>query len=456
MRKLKRCGIIIGVFLSCIFVRIVHAQLTPPDGGTTWPTNLNSWTFFDTDTWTSDLGYPPISFTNIAPVKLGYGTSVLVDNTNAAWLRYNVFEKDGTTNLTVNQGAITFWFASGAWASTNGGTGPGDWGRLIEVGSYTTNASYGWWSLFLDPGASNLYFGAQTNSGNGAMSTYLSAPVAWNTNEWHFVGLTYSATNSALYLDGVLMTNGLPVTVYPGLNVLTNGFYIGSDNTGVLQARGMFDEIETFNYPLDATTVSNLFAWEVGVFRIDPWNVMPKTLPSGSSSPSYVPTYNAITGSGFLQALSNTLSCITSTNVWLTNLVCTVANSGTNQVATFKFSIAGGVDGAPYDVFADSTLDFSSTTNAPWAWLGQGNHCVEYSVSITNAPTAFLILGNSQDSDHDGLTDAYEKLVSKTNPFNPDTDGDGISDSDEILLHLDPRTANSSLPASLNISICPQ
>lgn len=457
MKILKWLGLrVMVVSLLCFAPTLAHAQPTPPDGGGDWPTNLDSWTFFDTDTWMSDLGYAPVSFTNISAAKMGDDVSMSIDSANAASLRYNVFESDGTTNITVNQGSLTFWFAPGAWASTNGGTGPGDWGRLIEVGSFTTNASYGWWSLFLDPGATNIYFSAQTNSGDGAMATYLSAPIGWNTNEWHFLGLTYSATNSALYLDGLLLTNGLPVTVYPGLPVLTNGFFIGSDSNGISQAHGMFDDIQTFNYPLDAGTISNLFTGEVGWYRLVPWNIVPNNIQSGSSSPSFVPTYNAISGTGLLQALSNTLSCVSSSNIWITNLVCTMTSSGTNQVANFKFSIAGGADGVPYDVFANSILDFSNTTNAPWAWLGQGNHCVVYSLSITNASSAFFILGTPQDSDHDGLTDAYEKLVSKTDPLNPDTDGDGISDSDEILLHMDPRTANGSLPGTLSISTCPQ
>lgn len=38
-----------------------------------------------------------------------------------------------------------------------------------------------------------------------------------------------------------------------------------------------------------------------------------------------------------------------------------------------------------------------------------------------------------QDADSDGLTDAFEKLVSKTLVNNPDTDGDGISDRDEVV-----------------------
>src|SRR3569833_3620552 len=267
MKKLKRLGlrVIVSGFL-CLAPVLAHAQLTPPD----WPTNISSWSFYDTNTWTSDLGYLPLSSTNISRRNLGDNGSLSVDTNVPAWLQYNVFEKDGWTILTVDQGTITFWFAPGSWASTNGVTGPGDWGRLIEAGAYTTNASYGWWSLFLDPGATNVYFSAQTNSGDGATTTYLSAPVAWNTNEWHFLGLTYSPSNSALYLDGILVTNGLPVTVYPGLDVLTNGFYIGADSTGSSQAHGMFDDIYTNNYQLDAGTISNLFHWELPFYELIP------------------------------------------------------------------------------------------------------------------------------------------------------------------------------------------
>jgi len=423
---------------------VLHAQLTPPD----WPTNISSWGFDDTNTWMSDLGYLPLSFTNISASGLGNGGSLLVDTNVPAWLQYNVFEKDGWTNLTVDQGAITLWFAPSSWASTNGGTGPGAWGRLIEVGEYTTNASYGWWSLFLDPGATNIYFAAQTNSGDGAMSTYLSAPIAWNTNEWHFIALTYSATNSDLYLDGLLMTNGLPATIHPGLDVLTNGFYVGSDVTGTLQAHGLFDDIYTYNYPLDAGTVSNLYHWELPFYELIPWNTVPKAnIQSGPSLPSTVPTFNAVTGSGILIALStNTTGCVSSSNIWITNFTAAVV--GTNMSITF--TLEGGSNGVPYDVFANSVLDFSNTTNAPWAWMGQGYQCVTY--TITNLPigACFLILGNPTDSDSDGLTDAYERLVSKTDPDNPNSSGDGMLDGWKVLWGMSPLINNTAQPSERN------
>ena len=131
------------------------------DRGRPGPTNvlLNSWSFTDTTNWLSDNGYPPVSFTNLS-FSTRDGPALVVDSPDPAWLQFNVVENDGTTNLMLDQGSLTLWFAP-FWAGTNqGGDGPGEWSRLIEVGAYTTNASYGWWSLYTDPdGSEPLFFG---------------------------------------------------------------------------------------------------------------------------------------------------------------------------------------------------------------------------------------------------------------------------------------------------------
>ena len=87
----------------------------------------------------------------------------------------------------------------------------------------------------------------------------------------------------------------------------------------------------------------------------------------------------------------------------------------------------------------------------------------------TEAPiqteSAFFRVGTRLDTDGDGTPDAYEYLVSGsnpqiadsdgdglndsreislgTNPLNPDTDGDGISDSEEVALGTDPTNADT-------------
>lgn len=374
---------------------------------------------------------------------------MFLDDTNGAWLKYAVTESGGHTNLTVNQGTVMFWFAPN-WSSTNqGGVGPGDWASLIEAGAYTTNASYGLWSLYVDPAGTNIYFSAQTN---GAEATYLTAPISWTNNYWHFIALSYSSTNSALYLDGALATNGLGVNYWPGPNVLTNGFFVGSDGSGLGQARGTFDDIFTYDGPLDASSIGGTYSIYSIVYYGFP------SSPDGFDSANAIgdpASYSVITGSGFLLLEStNGTGCLVTNTVWFTNEMAALIST---QSVNFTFTIAGGSNGVPYDVFANAMV--GGPTNSPafqWAWMGQGFHCNTY--TSTNLPVtgAYFMLGTPQDSDGDGLTDAYERLVSKTDPFNPDTDGDGISDGDEVLNRLSPLTFNSAIPfGPLNIQRCP-
>jgi hypothetical protein len=455
--------------LSCILVIVgfilgltraeASAPILPGGGGTNsspYYTNLDAWSFNDSGTWKSDKGYFPVSFTNLAFSYLGNGSSLVVDTNVPAWLQFNIVETNGAVNFSPSVGTLSFWFAAGSWSGTNiGGTGPGEFGRLFEVGSYTTNSSCGLWSLYVDDVGANLYFSTQTNDLSGTLTTYLSAPISWTTNYFHNVVLTYSATKTALYIDGSFVTNGPGLTVYPGPDVLANGLFIGSDSNGVYQAHGLFNDVVTYNVPLDADTISQTFARQYTYYTISPLNVAMFSLTSAGSSPSYTPTYDAVTGQGNLQVVGSVASCISSTNVyqvWLTNITSTTASDGT---MTVTFSIVGGQDNYNYDVFAGCALT-SPISNGYWTWQGQGPHCQTYSLTGMPQGTVFLVLGTPLDSDGDGLTDAFEKLVTKTNPYNPDTNGDGISDSDEYLLKLSSSVPNPVLPINPVIQTCPQ
>jgi hypothetical protein len=215
---------------------------------------LNTWSFEDTD-WLSDLGYAPASFTNLNNPPSFDGNALQVDSTNAAWLQYNIVEDDGTTNLTFGNygGTIELWVLPD-W---NSGTGPGDWGRLIDVGAYSTNSPSSWWSLYFSPDGSSLNFSSETN---GVFTNYLSYPISWDTNTWHFIALTYNRVRSVLYVDGQEATNGSAMKYVPTAAVVTNGFFVGSDNTGLAQSRSLIDDMATYNYVLSAYEVTNDYA----------------------------------------------------------------------------------------------------------------------------------------------------------------------------------------------------
>jgi hypothetical protein len=429
MRR-KFCGWSLLIILLGLLTTVGHAVTLAPGGTNSISyTTLNWFSFNDTNAWTSGRGYVPVSFTNLAASKLGNGNALVI-NSNQAFLQFNVYETNGATNLTVDVGSVVFWFAP-AWASTNkGGFGPGEWGRLLEVGGYTPDSSFGLWSLYVDDVGQNVYFSAQTNDLSSNFCTYVSAPISWASNYWHCVALTYSATNTALYLDGQLATNGPPITNYPGANALANGFFIGSDSNGLYQAQGMLDDLYTYATPLDADTIASIYNMDSMLYYGNPYNRANFT--SGSSSQTtFTPFNDVITGPGNLQ-LVGTTSCSTGAtaySAWLTNVVAT---AGANGMMNIQFSIEGGASGVPFDVFANSTLSFGAN-GVPWLWQGQGYSCSTYQLTNLPGTACFLILGTPVDSDLDGLTDAYEMLVSKSGTNTYSTDGTGMADGWEVL-----------------------
>src|SRR6266702_6976074 len=113
---------------SLLCAATAHADILLPPGPT--PEWLDWWSFDNTNTWVTQRGYAPASFTNITTSQLGDYWTAIVDNTNApAWLRYNSTEADGTNHFRVDHGSVMFWFAPD-WSGTNeAGSGPGEWSR---------------------------------------------------------------------------------------------------------------------------------------------------------------------------------------------------------------------------------------------------------------------------------------------------------------------------------------
>src|SRR5207247_39077 len=80
----------------------------------------------------------------------------------------------------------------------------------------------------------------------------------------------------------------------------------------------------------------------------------------------------------------------------------------------------------------------TNATDSQWTWLESGPTCSTYFYTNQPGAAAFYVVGTPQDTDHDGLTDAFEWLVSKGNPNSQDSDYDGMRDDWEWLWGTDP------------------
>ena len=124
--------------------------------------------------------------------------------------------------------------------------------------------------------------------------------------------------------------------------------------------------------------------------------------------------------------------------VYTTNDLWLQMVSMTNTTASLVINTPWNVTNGVYDLFATTNLAPSA-----WQWLGR---CSPGQTNLTVAnlasPTEFFILGLTNDTDGDGLTDACELLVSHTDPTNAYSNPDEILDGWEVSLGLNPQINN--------------
>jgi hypothetical protein len=275
------------LLLVCLAVHVA-AQSGPPP----LPANpfLSSYSFSDTN-WLSDSGDAPIRFTNLVNIQEWGGNALWLDTTNEipAFLNYNVVETNGHMNLDLGAGAVlAIVMPDWASADTNqNGQGPGELSFLVAAGDWSSGFPHGSWAIYVDAGGTNIYFGGVSNL---VATNYVSAPISWASNSIHEIGLTYSS-NSVLYLDGQWAATGGPVTVVPATNTWTNGFYVGSDDVGYEQFRGVFWYLE-----FDYTNIVELYGtnnfiggWAWLTNGYDTWLAaqggLPRKHPDGNTTP---------------------------------------------------------------------------------------------------------------------------------------------------------------------------
>lgn len=357
-------------------------------------------------------------------------------------------------------GAIRFWYRPDHASGTSSGT----IATLLELTASNGNAREVWWSLVVSPKGDEVHLVCQTESGP---ESCLSAAVNWETGSWHMLTLGFTPTNSALFIDDQLAAVGVGLVTISKEAAPYTSLIVGSTVSGSLPAQGQIEELCIFSGRKKMQQImGNIFGlsvdWEIGLYYAS----LSKTAALGPISDEEIAARAARAaqrraerealgieeelGGGGMQMMmmgEPITSCVTNSPLFITN---TIATFDPSTLWTVQFEIQG--TNSPADIFTTTNLAGNSITNSQWIWLERGPSC--YTYQYTNQPNAqsFYILGTMQDSDNDGLTDAYEKLVSKTRPDLWDTDGDGISDRDEVVLGLNPRDLNEIAQASSRLN----
>ena len=133
--------------------------------------------------------------------------------------------------------------------------------------------------------------------------------------------------------------------------------------------------------------------------------------PSGGGSGSGIPAF------------------VDGTNLWLQ--ITGTTNTTNGLTAYFVIWPPTNVTDGVYDLFLTTNLaaNVSGLNVTNWAWVMR-NTAGQTNLTVTNltADYCFFRLAETNDTDGDGLSDAFEKLVSHTDPDNADQNSNSIPD----------------------------
>ncbi len=386
-----------------------------PESGVLW-----QWRCDEAGAW-FPLRSAPLEAANADFAESWSGYALRMSSLTPALLRFPVVDTDGRTNLNCQVGSMRFWFKPDWSSQSLGGQGPGTWARLIEVGAFTDDARFGWWSLHLSPEGDAIHFRAQAG---GKTVEYLRAGIAWAQGQWHEIALTYDARSTVIYLDGKAVAQGAGVTLAPSAKPQADlGFEIGSDMAGENLAQGEFDELKTYRHPLAPAQVAWIYECNARQAALGPVSaeeeqmqlLTVQALRSGQmmalSSPP-PPPGDPPPGDPSTNILWSGTNSFNSTNLHLGPPFWTNGN--------LLMSYGGGsTNRPPYDLFLATNIPPVALTNNPppmgWEWVYRtATSQTNWTLYAVPPEQSFFLLAGTNDWDADEMTDAYERLVSQT------------------------------------------
>jgi hypothetical protein len=220
------------------------------------------------------------------------GNGLQVNSTTPTSLKYRHSELIGSANLNLRSGSIRFWFKP-SWNS-GAGQGPGAAATLIYIGQTAPNR----FSIDVDVTGQQLSFKSATTA--GALPV-ISRTINWIAGNWYQVALTYSPSGSCLYVNGSPLGSAGPApAVYPN-EPAGSAFCLGADGTNGSPAKGVFDELETFNHPVANQAILDAYNTSTGPAQAIACDLYPIALPQSvlSHQPNDpIPFTLSETGSG--------------------------------------------------------------------------------------------------------------------------------------------------------------
>ena len=331
----------------------------------------------------------------------------------------------GRTNVSCSQGTIRVWFKP-AWSSaaTGQGAGPGTVATLIELDVIGKNESANVWSLQVSPDGNTLSLVAQSDSNPTVL---LETGISWSANQSHLVWLNYGPKETTLFLDGQIVAQGTGTPIVPPEMA---ALVVGSSLVGKAVAGGDFDELACYDSPATrhgertAQTLDVSFYWNycadyaaLGPISAEEIAAREKRLAENRNNLAFAQRSSAMMNGMSARNSCGPLdasACVTNGPVFMTNVW---ADLETNGTMTVTFDLIGGTNGLFYDIFTTTNLADGNAPALSWTWLGRGPTCQTY--QFTNQPlaAAFYLVGTPQDTDGDGMSDAFERLVSRTDPL---------------------------------------
>ena len=224
---------------------------------------------FDTPQYLGDAGQTPlVNQGNSQSLSFSTTARNAFLSTNGTRLVLPATEPNNRINLNPLRGTVKFWFRPN-WNSGEVGHPFGS--RLIEIGTFsiTGGDNKGWWSLFLNSDRTTLTFASQAPNRTSWRRYVDATNLNFEAGKWYEIELVYGPRvtypfgwkdpdqeqlypNSFIYINGerVGFGQGVWPELLPSQEALDQGFAIGSQLDGTLTSDAVFDEIQTFNYPL--------------------------------------------------------------------------------------------------------------------------------------------------------------------------------------------------------------